>query len=396
MPARTDMMAVQALIDGAVARGVPGIVAMIAGRDEAHVVVAGEADREAGVPMRRDTIFRLASMTKPVLAAATMMLADDGMLALGDPIDRWLPELVGRRVLRAIDAPLDETLRAARTPTVHDLLACTFGLGAFMVPADTYPIQSAMAARGLSPGAAHVGYTPDACIAAIAGLPLARQPGEAWLYHTSYDVLAVLLARATRTALPDLLAERLFAPLGMVDTGFHVPAGKLDRLAVAYAADAAGALAVWDPAAGSAFAAPPLFPNNLVSTADDYLAFARMILADGVGPRGRLLSADAVQTMRSDRLTPAQKALSPFAPGFWDTHGWGLGAAVTIAEAPGGGDGRIGSYGWSGGIGTHMHIDPAAGQITMLLTQKLMQGPDDSVAAQQLVALAGATERERV
>ncbi len=355
-------MAVQALLDRAVANGVPGAVAVVAGRDEAEVYTAGLADREGGVPMRRDTIFRLASMTKPILAAATMMLVEDGVLGLDTPIDRWLPELADRRVLRALDAPLDQTLRAARTPTVHDLLACTFGLGAFMVAADTYPIQSAMAARGLSPGAEQVAHTPDAYIAAIAELPLARQPGEAWLYHTSYDVLAVLLARAARRPLPDLLAERLFAPLDMVDTGFHVPAAKLGRLAVAYAHDATGALTVWDEAAGGAFAVPPQFPGNLVSTADDYLAFARMILAGGLGPRGRLLPAHAVAQMRSDRLTPAQKALSPFAPGFWQTYGWGLGAAVTIAEVPDGGAGHVGSYGWSGGIGTHMHVDPVAGR----------------------------------
>jgi CubicO group peptidase (beta-lactamase class C family) len=204
-----------------------------------------------------------------------------------------------------------------------------------------------------------------------------HQPGERWLYHTGSDLLGVLLARATGQALGAFLGERLLAPLGMRDTGFSVPEAALDRLATCNATDPqTGGLAVYDPARGGRFARPPVFESGasgLVSTADDYLAFCRMLLHQGEHDGQRILSRPAVELMTTDHLTAEQKAASAFVPGFWDARGWGFGLAVVtrrddLAAVPG-------RFGWFGGYGTSGYADPTEDLVGLLLTQRVPDSP---------------------
>jgi CubicO group peptidase (beta-lactamase class C family) len=350
---------------------------LLARRDEVHAVVLGVQDLNAGAPMRRDTIFRIASMTKPVTAAAAMMLVEEGKLRLDDPVDGLLPELADRRVLRSIDSPLDDTVPANRSITLRDLLTFRLGFGAVMAPPGQYPIQAAVEEAGLAPGPNPLPFGPDEFLKRLGGLPLMHQPGERWMYHTGSDVLGVLVERAAGMAFGDFLAERIFAPLGMKDTGFSVPEGKLDRLATCYRTDAeTGRLFAFDRARGGLWSRPPAFQSGgggLVSTADEFLAFGRMMLRGGRHGTDRILTRPSIELMTTDHLTPAQKAASPFFPGFWDTNGWGFGVAVSTAR-----DGlgpEPGSYGWIGGFTTAWRNAPTEDVVAILLTQRLMSGP---------------------
>jgi CubicO group peptidase (beta-lactamase class C family) len=360
-------------------------VALIARGDTVDVEMAGLLDLAEKTPMRRDAIFRIASMTKPVTAAAVMILVEEGWIATDDPVDYWLPELAGRRVLRRIDSAIGDTVPASRPITLDDLLTFRCGLGAIMAPPGTYPIQSAMAELGVAPSPALLPFGPDEFMTRIGRLPLIHQPGEGWLYHTGADVLAVLISRIAGMELEDFLRERIFGPLGMRDTGFSVPAAALDRLATCYARGDGGLL-VWDAARGGQYTRPPVFPGALVSTADDYHAFARMLLDQGRHRHVQILAPETIQLMMSDHITPEQKAASPFFLGFWQNHGWGYGGAVVTAR--GGGAGNPGSYGWTGGFGTSFLADPAARMTTILLLQRLMRSPDDTLIGQEIQALA--------
>ncbi len=364
------------LRDHAARREVAGAVGLIARGDTVRVATAGVQDLASVAPMRRDTIFRIASMTKPMVAAAAMMLVEEGRIALDDPVEHWLPELANRRVLRAIDRPLDDTVPATRPITLRHLMSFTFGLGAVMAPPGTYPIQAAMRELGAAPGPEQVAVAPDDYMRRIGTLPLVHQPGEKWMYHTGADVLAVLIVRIAGRPLDEFMHARIFAPLGMRDTGFHVPAAEIDRLATCYARDDAGALQVWDPSRGGQYARPPVFPSLLAATADDLLAFSRMLLCNGAHAGGQLLAPQSVALMMTDQLTAEQKAASPFFPGFWDTRGWGFGGAVVTRRDPTGA--HPGSYGWAGGFGTNFIADPAAGLVAILLIQRLMRGPGDT------------------
>jgi CubicO group peptidase (beta-lactamase class C family) len=258
---------------------VPGYVSAIARPEGVEIEVAGTA--------ARDTIFRIASLTKPITAAAAMILVDAGVLELDAPVERWLPELANRRVLRAIDAPLDDTVPARRAISVRDLLAFTLGWGITLAPPGTYPIERAMVELELGQGMPrpHVPPPPDEWLRRLATLPLIDHPGERWMYNTGSDVLGVLIARAARQPFDVFLHERLFAPLGMKDTAFVAPAV---RLPPAYD----GALQLLDPPDGD-YSRPPAFPSGaggLVATIDDFLAFARMLSERG----GRVLSPRAV------------------------------------------------------------------------------------------------------
>ncbi|TDC77689.1 serine hydrolase domain-containing protein, partial [Actinomadura sp. 7K507] len=217
---------------------VPGLVAVVARRGQVHAEALGAAEI-GGPPMRRDSIFRIASVTKQITAAAAMTLVEECRLRLDDPVDDLLPELAGRRVLSRPDAPLDDTVPAHRAITLRDLLTFRLGIGAVMAPPGATPIQRAMDEAGLSPGPGGHSTEPDEWIKRLGELPLVHQPGDRWMYDTGSDVLGVLMARATGKPLEEVLRERLFGPLGMTDTGFHVPAGKLDRLAAAYRTDPA-------------------------------------------------------------------------------------------------------------------------------------------------------------
>jgi CubicO group peptidase (beta-lactamase class C family) len=363
---------------GYVGRGVvPGVVTLVSRRGEVQVDAIGIKAFGGSEPMRRDTIFRIASVTKPIVAAAAMILVEECVLRLDEPVDQWLPELADRRVLRAIDSPLDDTLPANRSITLRDLLTFRLGIGSVMVFPPRYPIQQAMAEAGVGPGPALPAHTPDELMKRFGSLPLVHQPGEGWLYDSGSDILGVLISRATGTSLEEFLRERIFAPLGMHDTSFSVPVSKLDRLAICYWTDPeTETLEVFDGVDDSRWASPPVFESGsggLVSTVDDLLAFGEMMLKGGKYGSERVLSRPSVELMTTDQITPEQKAVSSFFPGFWDTHGWGFGVSVVtrrddLAATPG-------RYGWDGGYGTSWYVDPREELIGILMTQRLWDDP---------------------
>jgi CubicO group peptidase (beta-lactamase class C family) len=322
-------------------------------------------------PMRRDTIFRIASMTKPVTAVATMLLVEDGVIALDDPVERWLPELADRRVLRRIDGPIDETVPAKRPITVRDLLTFVLGFGLHFDA--NLPIVQAGIEQGfiLGPPQPQVPPPPDEWIAGFATLPLMYQPGERWLYNAGTEILGVLIARAANQPFDSFLQERIFAPLGMTDTGFFVPADKLDRFATSYIPNPeTGELEILDDVSESQWGQPPAFPSGsagLVSTIDDYLTFARMLLKQGTYDGGVLLSAQSVAEMTTDHLTLEQKVVPEGSFDVRGGRGWGYGMAVVsepddLSHVPG-------RYGWDGGLGTAWQNDPNLGLIGIILTQ---------------------------
>ncbi len=355
--------------------GMPGLVTLVARGGEVHVTVAGRQDFDEA-PMRRDTIFRIASMSKPVAAAAAMILVEEGRIALDEPVGRLLPELANPRVLARLDGPIDETVPAARPILVEDLMTLKLGTGAIMAPGASRSTRRWPSAGSGSGRSCQRSTAWTATWRRWGRCRLMRQPGEYWLYDTGVHVLGVLIERAAGRPLAAFMAERLFAPLGMVDTGFSVPAAALDRLAGCWWRNyATGVLERFDGAgAESRFAAPPAFASasgGLVSTADDYLAFARMLLNRGEHGGRRILSAASVAAMTADHITPAVKARSPFGPGFWDAGGWGYGMQVITRPEPGGPVG----CGWVGGYGTSGYWDPASGLIGIHLTQRLMESP---------------------
>jgi CubicO group peptidase (beta-lactamase class C family) len=366
---------------GHVERGeVPGLVTLVSRRGETHVEAIG-AKATGGDPMRRDTIFRIDSMTKPIAAAATMILVEECTLRLDEPVDRLLPELADRRVLKRLDGPLDDTVPAHRPITVRDLLTFRLGFGIVMGPPDVYPIQQAASEQqlgGTGPPKPATPHEPDEWIRRFATLPLMHQPGEKWMYNTGSYVLGVLIARASGQPLETFLRERLFAPLGMQDTGFSVPAARLDRLATCYQVNPeTGALEVHDGVDDSQWRRPPAFPDaaaGLVSTIDDYLAFGQMLLNKGRHGRERILSRLSVEAMTTDQLTAEQKAVSDFFPGFWDSRGWGFGVSMItrrddVAAVPG-------RFGWDGGYGPSWSSDPEEAMVAILMTQRLAQSSD--------------------
>jgi CubicO group peptidase (beta-lactamase class C family) len=234
------------------------------------------------------------------------------------------------------------------------------------------PLRTAMEDAGVAPSPFAFAGDADTFMRRIGALPLAHQPGERWLYHTGADLLGVLLARREGKSLAAVLQERALGPLGMTDTGFSVPEAQVGRLTVACRGRPEGGLDVLDPAAGGRFAAPPSFESGgagLVSTADDLLQLGRMMLAGGRHGDLRVLGRSTVAAMVTDQITPAQKAMSPFFPGFWEARGWGLGVGVvTHRDGPAGSPGR---FGWDGGFGTSFWCDPAEDLIGILLTQRM-------------------------
>jgi CubicO group peptidase (beta-lactamase class C family) len=360
------------IMAGHVADGsMPGLVTLLSRRGEVHVDAIGSI-AIGGAPMARDTIFRITSMTKPVTAVAAMILVEECQLRLDDPLDRWLPELADRQVLRTIDAPLDDTVPAKRAISLRDLLSFRLGYGMIPVFPDRYPIQKAIAGAGFAPGPVFPCFPPDELMRRYGSLPLIHQPGERWLYNSGTEILGVLIARVAGTTLGEFLSERIFAPLGMKDTAFFVPEAKHHRFATSYARDhATQQLKVFDEPATGKFASPPVFENGsagLVSTADDYNDFAQMMLNGGRLGNERILSRPSVELMTTDQITPEQKQGSELF--FDDNRGWGFGLSVftrrdDLYATPG-------RFGWDGGYGTSWYSDPREQLTGILLTQRMM------------------------
>jgi CubicO group peptidase (beta-lactamase class C family) len=355
----------------------PGAVALVACGDQVESFAAGTAEADGGRPMRRDTIFRIASMTKPITAAAVMMLIEDGRLSLDEPIDRLLPELADRRVLRSIDAEVDDTVPAARPITVRDLLTFQMGFGVVMAMPGTYPIQGAIEALDLAGFGMPDPRRPhdnDEWIRRLATLPLMAQPGTDWLYTTGSNVQGVLIARASGRSFGAFLEERILGPRGMGDTSLFVAAGKQERFVPAYQS-VGGALAVFDDAATGGWSRPPPLEagdSGLVSTVDDYLKFARLLLDRGRRGAKTLLSEQSVAAMSRNYLTPAQRAAG--APILAPASGWGFGMGVMVDDDDGEGI-KSGTLHWTGGLGTSWFTDPASGLTAVVMTQRAFESP---------------------
>ena len=375
---RTRLARMHEVMAGHVARGdLPGLVALVGRRGEAHVDAIGMMAVGGSKPMRRDTIFRIASMTKPITAVATMILVEECRLRLDEPVDRLLPELAKRKVLKRLDAPLNVTVPAKRSITVRDLLTFRMGFGSVMAAPGTYPIQKAMSELqigGDGPPNPAKSPAPDEWIGRLGTLPLVHQPGERWMYHTGSDVLGVLIARASGQPFETFLRERIFEPLAMKDTGFSVPPEKIDRLPGCYRRNPkTDVLEVYDDAGNSQWSRPPPMPSGgggLVSTADDYLAFCRMMLSKGQHGRDRVLSRPSVELMTSDQLTTEQKAGAEIF--FGDHSSWGFGVAVATRRSD---LWSVGRFGWDGGLGTSAYSDPREDLVGILLTQRLLESP---------------------
>jgi CubicO group peptidase (beta-lactamase class C family) len=348
----------------------PGVVALVARGDDVTVHTVGVTRAGGDVPMRRDTPFRIASMTKPIMAVAALLLAEDDRLDLEEPITRLLPELAGQRVLRRPSAALDDTVELARPVTVEDLLTFTLGFG-FIVEGETidppYPIVQAWRELGLvlSEPEPRTRHDADEWLRRFGTLPLIHQPGETWMYNAGTIILGALLARADDRPLAEILYDRVFAPLGMTQTGFWLPADRAAELPGYYVTEN-GVLTERTESGPDLWRWPPVFPSGsggLVSTADDYLTFARMLLAGGVHGGTRLLSAQSVASMTRNHLSPAQIESGGFLLG---GSGWGYGLAVTVADDE---VSKAGRYGWSGGYGTSWFNDPNEGLVSIVLSQ---------------------------
>jgi CubicO group peptidase (beta-lactamase class C family) len=342
---------------------VPGLVALVARGDQVHVEAQGSLSI-GGAAVARDSLFRIASTTKPITAAATLALVDEGLIGLDDPVDALLPELADRHVLRQVDGPLEDTKPADRAITTRDLLTFTFGFGMVMeMFTAPHPLPVVAAADALrlgtfGPPAPDTQPDPDTWIAGLGSLPLIGQPGERWMYNTGASVLGVLLERAAGQPFADVMRTRLFEPLGMRDTAFWT--GDTARLATAYQ-PAKDGLVVYDEPDG-AWSRQPAFCDGaagLISTVDDLLAFARMLLRGG----GSVLSRQSASAMTSDQLTAEQKARGGFGPDFFVGRSWGF--CQQVLES--------GAFGWDGGLGTSWLVDPNSDLVVIVLTQRLWE-----------------------
>jgi CubicO group peptidase (beta-lactamase class C family) len=372
--------ALEAVLTRHIARGsLPGLVALVASGGDVHVSALGHKAFGDEEPIGRDAIFRIASITKPIAGVAAMLLIEDGAMALGDPVGRWLPELAEPRVLHSLESSLDDTAPAQRPITVEDVLSFHLGFGSIM-SGGSYPIQRAESELGLKtlgPPWPPADLTPEQWITRLGSLPLLDQPGTRWRYNTGATVAGVLIERAAGAPLAEVMRERVFEPLGMADTGFSVPAGKRGRFTTFYAPGAGGELHVVDRPDGW-WSAPPKLPDaaaSLVSTVDDLWAFAAMLASGG----GGLLSPESVRLMMADRMTAQERAENRVFVG--DHGGWGLMMAVPSAAAPPAAGGIPRGYGWDGGSGTTWRTDTAAGLTGILLTQRQMTSPEPTEVA---------------
>jgi CubicO group peptidase (beta-lactamase class C family) len=381
--------------------GIPGMAYLLSRHGETHFMTMGVRGVGSDDAIERDTLFRVTSMTRPVTAVALMILVEECVLRLDDPIDRWLPELANRKVLRksgATAAELTDVVPAKRSITVRDVLTFRTGYGMSLAPT---PIQQAFAARRL------VGFGPpdpsnplshDAWLQALGEFPLVHQPGERWMYNTASSIGGALIARASGMSLADFFRTRLFEPLGMKNTMFSASAEQRDRLADAYAFDQqTGKLVLYDGHdETSAWANPPAFQDGgagLLSTIDDYERFAAMMLNYGRRGDVRILSRPSIELMTTDHISAEQKAVSPFFPGFWDDRGWGFGLSVItqrdeISNVPG-------RFGWDGGFGTSWYSDPREGLTGILMTQVMLNSPDAQGALSDFWTLAYSAIEDR-
>jgi CubicO group peptidase (beta-lactamase class C family) len=345
----------------------PGICTLVWQRSEVvSFDTVGWRDMQRRVPVERDTLFRLASMSKPITSVAALTLVEEGRLRLSDPIAHWLPEAANIVVLRTPGSVIDDVVPANRPPTLLDLM--THSAGFAWGKGLDLPITRAMnEAAGQTP---FVPYDPDTFVRRVCELPLIRQPGSGWHYSVSTELLGVIVARAANSNLPEFLKSRIFDPIGMVDTAFFAPPEKLHRMSVGYARDGSGHLTIHDDARTGFWSRPPIFPaggGGLLSTADDYLAFARMLLNKGLAGRERILSEKFTRLMTSNLLNADQRCAIAPSIDYLQGQGFGLGVAIALDARK---DRRSpGSLGWPGGYGTTWFADPQEDLVAVLMSQ---------------------------
>lgn len=346
-----------------------------------HVAAQGKRDLEKGLPMERDTLFRVASLTKPVTSVAAMMLIEQKRIALDEPIARWAPEFSRMTVLRNIAGPCDDVVPAERPITFEDLLShrAGFTYGDF----HTSPIGAAYRA-GLGPSIDSE-LSPDQWMSRLAGLPLVDQPGAGFHYGHSTDLLGFLLARIERMPLQDVLKRKIFEPLGMADTAFTVPLANRDRCAapLGFGSDGRPAQRLSVPAGHALPERPSTMSyvsggQGLWSSVDDYLAFARLFAEGGAVNGVRLLKSETVKLMMTNQLSAAQRADARMfgMPIFAAGHGFGLGVAVVMEPERaattlcGGG---VGAVGWPGAYGGWWQADPGDASVAIFLTHNMVE-----------------------
>ena len=361
--------------EAAIASGdIPGVVTMVWRKGELREVqTAGLRDIERRLPMQRDTLMGIASMSKPVTVAAALALVEQGAMRLDDPITKWAPEFASMRVLSKAGGPLDDTYPAPRMITIEDLMTHRSGLSyGAMTPGPLGVALMQKFGMGISSEMA-----PDEWMKALAALPLPYAPGERFNYGHSIDVLGFVIGRAAGTSLHEVMQTNLFDPLGMADTDFWIPPQKRDRAAVIYSSAAPGTFTpiTVDSFVGAARPAYTSGGQGLISTADDYMAFARMLVRGGQGDRRRVLKPETVKMMTADRMTTAQKVFSPAAPD-WRSYGFGLGVQVITNPANNArGAGRAGAFGWGGAFGGWWQGDPAEDMALLWLQHTLPAPP---------------------
>jgi CubicO group peptidase (beta-lactamase class C family) len=373
---------IEEILASIVARGeLAGAVAVIWRNGEVvDSAGVGAQDLNSGRPMCRDTLFRIASLTKPITSTVALMLLEEGRFELDDRISKWAPELSDLRVLGAEGDPLEQAVPAGRDITFADLLTHRSGI----TYSDFHSGRIADAYTEALGRQIDSDLAPDEWIARLGGLPLIDEPGRNFHYGHSTDLLAFLLARMEDASVSDMFARRVFRPLGMTDTGFTVPPEKTGRCAANHGFDDHGRPTVLDTVpGGQALAVRPsgstFFSGGqgLWSTADDYVSFARMFVEEGTVDGVRLLKPDTLALMTSNHLTESQRATAemlgrrPFASG----HGYGMGVAVVIEPEKadvtlcGGG---IGAVGWPGAYGSWWQADPNDRSVMVLLTHNMV------------------------
>jgi len=323
-----------------------------------------------------DGLFRIASVSKPIVAVAALQLVEAGLAVLDEPVDDVLPELADRRVLTDAQGPLDQpTVPAERPLALRDLLTFRCGLGMHFDVSVPQPLLDQMWEWGIGPGPTPPACGPDEFMARLGRLPLADQPGTRWRYHTGSDIVSVLIERARGETLDVVLARDVFAPLGMADTGFWVRSDQLGRFGAWRMTGDDGEPAIWDGPEGR-WSAPPPFRSGaagLVSTTADLVAFGRMLLSGGAGPRGRLLDGALVGELTTDQLTDEQRSVARIDDA-GAALGWGLGLAVRRDAGPAGWP-TVGSYGWDGGLGSRWLVDPNDDLCAVVLSTDALTSP---------------------
>ena len=364
-------------------RRLPGVLTLVARRGQvASLACVGDRDLAAGRPVEADTIFRMYSMTKPITSVALMTLYEEGRFQLDDPVSRFLPELGGLRVWDD-GTPLSfRTVPAEREITVRDLLTHTAGFTyGFM---GRHPLDALYRRRGLEGRAvlAPQEGTPSAdlaeLVAKLGELPLLFSPGSRWSYSVATDVCGHLVERLSGQSFDAFLAERIFGPLEMVDTGFSVTADQADRLAACYACTAADPLVEVDAPATSSYLSPPTYLSGgggLVSTAADYLRFALMLLNGGELDGQRILGRKTVEYMTVNHLPTggdlASMGQRVFSETTYEGIGFGLGFSVVLDPVKAAVVGSVGEYAWGGAASTMFWVDPREELVVLLLTQLL-------------------------